>query len=137
MRLQPLAVLVRCTWALLPLVSLPEIEVIIGDTNWIASVAPIVYLGAKPVFVDVLAGTWCVNPSKIETDQASRTKAIIAVSSIASNNICDMEELLAIGEKHGIPVVEDAAEAIGSKWHDKRAGSMVPLGLFLFMALRH
>lgn len=105
-------------------------EVIIGDTNWIASAAPVVYLGAKPVFVDVLADTWCINPTKIEAAITSRTRAIIAVH--LYGNICDMKALLAIGEKHGIPIIEDAAEAIGSEWYGKRAGSMGTFSTFSF-----
>jgi len=105
-------------------------EVIIGDTNWIASAAPITYLGAKPVFVDVLSDTWCIDPSKIEAAITPHTKAIIAVH--LYGNLCDMDALLAIGNKHGIPVIEDAAEAIGSIWHGKRAGSMGTFGTFSF-----
>ena len=105
-------------------------EVIIGDTNWIASAAPVVYLGAKPIFVDVLADTWCINPTKIEAAITSRTRAIIAVH--LYGNICDMKALLAIGKKHGIPIVEDAAEAIGSEWYGKRAGSMGTFSTFSF-----
>lgn len=105
-------------------------EVILGDTNWIASAAPITYLGAKPVFVDVLPDSWCINPAKIEAAISHRTKAIIAVH--LYGNLCDMDALLAIGQKHGIPVIEDAAEAIGSEWHGKRAGSMGVFGTFSF-----
>ena len=105
-------------------------EVIMGDTNWIASAAPITYLGAKPVFVDVLPDTWCIDPTKIEAAITPKTKAIIAVH--LYGNLCDMNALLAIGEKHGIPVIEDAAEAIGSEWHGKRAGSMGIFGTFSF-----
>jgi perosamine synthetase len=105
-------------------------EVIMGDTNWIASAAPISYLGAKSVFVDVLPDTWCIDPAKIEAAITPRTKAIIAVH--LYGNLCDMEALLAIGNKHGIPVIEDAAEAIGSMWHGKRAGSMGTFGTFSF-----
>ena len=105
-------------------------EVILGDTNWIASAAPITYLGAKPVFVDVLPDTWCLDPAKVEAAITSRTKAIIAVH--LYGNLCDMDALLAIGAKHGIPVIEDAAEAIGSEWYGKRAGSMGAFGSFSF-----
>ena len=105
-------------------------EVILGDTNWIASAAPITYLGAKPVFVDVLPDTWCIDPTKIEAAITPRTKAIIAVH--LYGNLCDMDALLAIGAKYGIPIVEDAAEAIGSEWHGKRAGSMGAFGTFSF-----
>lgn len=108
----------------------PSDEVIIGDINWIASAAPITYLGAKPVFVDVLPDTWCIDPGKAEAAITPRTKAIIAVH--LYGNLCDMDALLAISAKHGIPVVEDAAEAIGSAWHGKRAGSMGAFGTFSF-----
>jgi len=105
-------------------------EVILADTNWIASAAPITYLGAKPVFVDVLPDTWCIDPEKAEAAITAKTKAIIAVH--LYGNLCDMDALLALGDKHGIPVIEDAAEAIGSTWHDKRAGSMGAFGAFSF-----
>ena len=69
-------------------------EVILGDTNWIASAAPITYLGAKPIFVDVLPDSWCIDPSKVEAAITPRTKAIIAVH--LYGNLCDMDALLAI-----------------------------------------
>jgi len=105
-------------------------EVILADTNWIASVAPAVHLGAKPVFVDILPDTWCVDPERVEAAITPRTRAIIAVH--LYGNLCDMDRLLAIGARHGIPVVEDAAEAIGSVWHGRRAGSMGAFGIFSF-----
>jgi perosamine synthetase len=108
----------------------PGDEVILGDINWIASAAPVTYLGAKPVFVDVLPDTWCLDPAKVEGAITPRTKAIIAVH--LYGNLCDMDSLLAIGRKHDIPVVEDAAEAIGSMWHGKRAGGMGVFGTFSF-----
>jgi perosamine synthetase len=108
----------------------PGDEVIMADTNWIATAAPIVHLGAKPIFVDVLADSWCLNPEKVESAINHRTKAIIAVH--LYGNLCEMEKLLAIGDKYGIPVIEDAAEAIGSLYHGKRAGSMGLFGCFSF-----
>ena len=108
----------------------PGDEVIMADTNWIATAAPIVHLGAKPVFVDILEDTWCIDPEKAEAAITPKTKAIVAVH--LYGNLCDMDRLLAIGEKHGIPVIEDAAEAIGSVWHGKRAGSMGTFGAFSF-----
>lgn len=108
----------------------PGDEVIMADSNWIATAAPITYLGAKPVFVDVLPDTWCIDPNLAEEAINERTKAIIAVH--LYGNLCDMDRLLAIGEKYGIPVIEDAAEAIGSIWHGRRAGSMGKFGSFSF-----
>lgn len=108
----------------------PGDEVILADINWIASAAPITYLGASPVFVDVLPDTWCIDPEKAEAAITPKTKAIIAVH--LYGNLCEVDALLEVGEKHGIPVVEDAAEAIGSVWHGKRAGSMGAFGTFSF-----
>ena len=108
----------------------PGDEVIMADTNWIATAAPIVHLGAKPVFVDILPDSWCIDPELVEAAITPRTKAIIAVH--LYGNLCDMDRLLAIGQKHGIPIIEDAAEAIGSDYHGKRAGSMGKFGTFSF-----
>jgi perosamine synthetase len=108
----------------------PGDEVIMADTNWIATASPIVHLGAKPVFVDILPDSWCIDPEKAEAAITPRTKAIIAVH--LYGNLCDMERLQAIGDKHGIPIIEDAAEAIGSVYHGQRAGSMGKFGAFSF-----
>lgn len=108
----------------------PGDEVILGDINWIATAAPITYLGATPVFVDVLADTWCLDPARVEEALTPRTRAIVAVH--LYGNLCDMDALLDIGTRHGIPVIEDAAEAIGSTWRGQRAGSMGVFGTFSF-----
>ena len=105
-------------------------EVIMADTNWIATAAPIVHLGAKPIFVDILPDSWCIDPDLAEAAITPRTKAIVAVH--LYGNLCDMNRLLTIGEKYGIPIIEDAAEAIGSVYHGKRAGSMGKFGSFSF-----
>lgn len=105
-------------------------EVILADTNWIATVAPIVHLGATPVLVDVLPDTWCIAPSEVERHITPCTKAIIATH--LYGNLCDMDALLDIGRRSSIPVIEDAAEAIGSVWHGRRAGSMGHFGTFSF-----
>ena len=108
----------------------PSDEVIMADTNWIASAAPIVNLGAKPVFVDILPDSWCLDPAQVEAAITPKTKAILAVH--IYGNLCDMDRLLAIGAKYGIPVIEDAAEAIGSQYQGRRAGSMGAFGSFSF-----
>lgn len=108
----------------------PGDEVILADSNWIASAAPITYLGARPVFVDILADSWCIDPARAEAAITPATRAILAVH--LYGNLCDMDRLLAIGERHGIPVIEDAAEAIGSVYHGQRAGSMGRFGAFSF-----
>ncbi|MCA1393349.1 DegT/DnrJ/EryC1/StrS family aminotransferase [Bradyrhizobium sp. IC3123] len=108
----------------------PGDEVIMADTNWIASAAPITHLGATPVFVDIRSDSWCIDPDLVEAAVTPRTKAILAVH--LYGNLCDMDRLLAIGERHGIPVIEDAAEAIGSEYFGRRAGSMGRFGAFSF-----
>jgi len=108
----------------------PGDEVIMADTNWIATASPIIHLGATPVFVDILPDSWCLDPELVEQAITPRTKAIVAVH--LYGNLCDMEQLLSIGKKYGIPVIEDAAEAIGSVYHGKRAGSMGKFGAFSF-----
>jgi perosamine synthetase len=108
----------------------PGDEVIMADTNWIATAAPIVHLGATPVFVDILPDSWCLDPEQVEAAITPKTKAIVAVH--LYGNLCDMDALLAIGGRHGIPVIEDAAEAVGSVYGGKRAGSMGCFGAFSF-----
>jgi perosamine synthetase len=108
----------------------PGDEVIMAESNWIATASPVVALGAKPILVDILPDSWCLDPGLVEKAITPRTKAIVAVH--LYGNLCDMDWLLAIGERHGIPIIEDAAEAIGSVYHGKRAGSMGKFGAFSF-----
>lgn len=108
----------------------PGDEVILADTNWIATAAPIVHLGATPVFVDILPDSWCIDPDRVIQAITPRTKAIVAVH--LYGNLCDMNALLAIGASNDIPIIEDAAEAIGSVYQGKRAGSMARFGVFSF-----
>lgn len=108
----------------------PGDEVILGDTNWIAVAAPIVHLGARPVFVDVLPDTWCLDPEQVERAISPRTKAIVAVH--IYGNLCDLDAIFEIGKRRGIPVIEDAAEALGSIYKGRRAGSMGVFGAFSF-----
>ncbi len=105
-------------------------EVIVPDATWIASVAPITYLCAKPIFVDVLKSTWCINPEKIEAAITSKTKAIIVVHLYGS--MCEMDEIMAIAKKYNLYVIEDSAEAIGSEYKGKKAGSIGDFGVFSF-----
>jgi len=105
-------------------------EVILADTNWIATVSPIIKLGATPVFVDILKDSWCLNPEEVEKSINKKTKAIIATH--LYGNLCEMDKLLAIGKKYSIPIIEDAAEAIGSKYGDIKAGTLGLFGVFSF-----
>jgi perosamine synthetase len=108
----------------------PGDEVILADTNWIASASPIVHLGATPIFVDILPDTWCIDPQRVEEAVTPRTKAIIAVH--LYGNLCDMDRLEAIATKHKLHLIEDAAEALGSRWGRRLAGSRGIFGIFSF-----
>ena len=105
-------------------------EVIVPESTWIASVEPILYIGAKPVFVDIKEDTWCINPSSIEKAITIKTKAIIAVH--LYGNVCEMDEILAIANKHNLVVLEDAAEGLGSEYKGKKCGSIGHAGVFSF-----
>lgn len=105
-------------------------EVVLGDINWIASAAPIVHVGATPIFVDVLEDSWCVDPDRVEAAITPRTKAIVAVH--LYGNLAALDRLQAIADKHNLALIEDAAEALGSVWHGRRAGSIGTFGTFSF-----
>lgn len=108
----------------------PGDEIILGDINWIAVASPITYVGATPVFVDVLEDSWCLDPAAVERAITPRTKAIIAVH--LYGNLAAMDELRAIAKAHNIVLIEDAAEALGSVNHGRRAGSMGRFATFSF-----
>src|SRR5471030_746122 len=103
-------------------------EVIVPEITWIASVEPILYIGAKPVFVDVLQDTWCIDPAKIEKAITPATKAIIPVH--VYGNICEMDSIMEIARKNNLVVLEDAAEALGSEYKGRKAGSIGDAGVF-------
>jgi len=105
-------------------------EVIIPEITWIASVEPILYIGAKPIFVDVLYDTWCIDPKRIEEAISPKTKAIIVVH--IYGNLVNMDEVMRIAEKYNLMVLEDAAEGLGSEFNDKKAGSIGHAGVFSF-----
>jgi perosamine synthetase len=103
-------------------------EVIVPETTWVASAAPIVYLGATPVFVDIDRDSWCIDPASLAQCISARTKAIVTVD--LYGGIPDMEAIGALAQ--GIPVIEDAAQAIGAAWHTAPAGTLGDVGAFSF-----
>ncbi len=105
-------------------------EVIIPEITWIASVEPVLYIGAKPVFVDVLSDSWCIDPKKIEKAITAKTKAIIVVH--LYGNVCEMDEIMGIAKKYNLKVLEDAAEGIGSEYRGLKVGSIGNAGVFSF-----
>ncbi|MCU1496681.1 MAG: glutamine--scyllo-inositol aminotransferase [Acidimicrobiales bacterium] len=105
-------------------------EVIVPDATWIASSAPISYVGATPVFADVDPDTWCIDVRSVEALITERTRAVIAVDLYGSMPAFD--ELAALCAARGISLIEDAAEAIGSTYHGRPAGSFGVTSTFSF-----
>ena len=102
-------------------------EVITTPNSFIATVAAIVHLGAKPVFVDVLPDQ-NMNPNLLENVITKKTKAIMPVH--LTGRISEMFEISKIADKYNIPVIEDAAQSIGSLYNNKPSGSLGVVGCF-------
>ena len=116
--------------ALLALGIGPGDEVIVPDITWIATAAPISYVGATPVFADIDTKSWCLSVESFEKNITPKTKAVIPVD--LYGNVPDMAVIKSIAEKHNIAVIEDAAEALGSEYRGKKAGSLGDVGVFSF-----
>lgn len=108
----------------------PGDEVIVPDITWIATSAPIQYVGAVPVFADVDPHTWVLTPESLKECVTSRTRAAIPVDLYGS--MPDYEGLRRVADAHGVALIEDAAEAVGSTWHGRPAGSFGTTGVFSF-----
>ncbi len=108
----------------------PGDEVIVPDATWIASAAPITYVGATPVFADIDPQTWCLAADAFEACITPRTKAVIIVD--LYGNMPEMHSLLKVARRHGLAVIEDAAEAAGADYDGKKAGTFGDTGVFSF-----
>ena len=116
--------------ALLALGVGPGDEVIVPGVTWIATAEAAIYVGAKPVIVDIDPETLCLDPAKFEEAITPRTKAVIPVHLYSA--IADMDKINAIAKKHGIHVLEDCAHAHGAKQHGIGAGALSEFGSFSF-----
>lgn len=105
-------------------------EVILAESNWVATLAPLSYLGAKPVFVDICKDSWCIDTALIRAKITKKTRAIIATH--LYGNLCNMAELLSISKEFNLFLIEDAAEALGSMYEQSHAGSIGDFGVFSF-----
>lgn len=105
-------------------------EVIVPDSTWTGSVAPVVYVGATPVFADIDPATWCLSTKSVEERITSRTKAIIAVD--LYGNTPDYDDLEKLAAKYSLVVIEDAAEALGTVRKGIRAGKHGTIGVHSF-----
>jgi len=105
-------------------------EVIVPALTFVATVNPILQLGATPVIVDVDKETWNISPEAIEEHITPKTKAIIPVH--LYGNPCDMQQICAIARKHKLSVIEDATESLGATYGDRQTGSLGDFGCFSF-----
>jgi perosamine synthetase len=96
-------------------------EVITSAFTFIASSNSVLFTGAKPVFVDIDPRTFNLDPAKIEAAITKKTKAILPVHLYGLS--CDMDPIMAIAEKHGLAVIEDACQSHGAEYKGKKVGS--------------
>ena len=108
----------------------PGDEVITTPYSFFATAGSIARLGAIPVFVDIEPKTYNLDPAGIEAALTARTRAILPVHLFGQ--MADMEPIVEIAQRHGLYVIEDAAQAIGAEYSGQRAGSMGHLGCFSF-----
>lgn len=108
----------------------PGDEVVVPDITWIATSAPIQYVGATPAFADVDEYSWCLTAASVEAALTPRTRAIIAVD--LYGNMPDWDSLRALAKQHNLLLIEDAAEAVGASYNSRRAGSFGDASVFSF-----
>lgn len=112
----------------------PGDEVIVPDITWVASVAPVTYVGATPIFADIDPSSWCLSPAAFEKAITPKTKAVVVVD--LYGNMPQMDQILKIAKKNKIYVIEDAAEAMGAEYKGKKAGCFGDISAFSFNATK-
>jgi perosamine synthetase len=105
-------------------------EVIVPSHTFIATVSPVLYLGAKPIFVDINIETYTINPEEVEKKISRRTKAIIPVH--LYGHPADMSAIMDIANDNDIRVIEDACQAHGALYNGKKVGAIGDIGCFSF-----
>lgn len=111
----------------------PGDEILHPDFTWICSFGPAVYLGARPVFCEIDPKTFLIDPEDISKRITSRTKAISVVH--WGGNVCDMDPIMEVANRHGIPVIEDCSHAHGASYGGKRVGTIGAIGGFSFQGV--
>jgi dTDP-4-amino-4,6-dideoxygalactose transaminase len=105
-------------------------EVIVPAFTFVATGSAVSTLGARPVFADIEPVTFNLDASQLEMHITPRTRAIVAVHLFGL--AADMDPILALAEKHGVPVIEDNAQSIGASYHGRKTGSMGRAGCLSF-----
>jgi pyridoxal phosphate-dependent aminotransferase EpsN len=114
----------------------PGDEVLVSDLTFVASVNPIRYLGAEPVLVDSDEDTWMMSPALLadaledRARRGRRPRAVVVVHLYGQS--ADMDPILDVCRRHDVPVLEDAAEALGTLYKGKPVGSLAEIGVFSF-----
>ncbi len=103
---------------------------IVPALTFVATVNPVMYVGARPVFADVNINTWNIDPSAIEKNITPKTRAIIPVH--LYGNPCEMDKIMEIAKKHGLFVIEDATESLGAQYAGRYTGTYGDYGCFSF-----
>jgi len=105
-------------------------EVIVPSLTFIATINPVLFVGAKPVIVDVDPITWNINPQEIRKAITKKTKAIIPVHLYGS--VCNIDEIIEIARENKLFVIEDATESLGATYKDRQTGTFGDFGCFSF-----
>jgi dTDP-4-amino-4,6-dideoxygalactose transaminase len=113
----------------------PGDEVITSAITWASTGNTILHMGARPVFADICRDTLNIDPSGIERAITERTRVIMPVH--MAGQPCDLDAIHAVAAKHGIPVLEDAAHALGASYKGKRIGSYGDYACFSFYAIKN
>lgn len=108
----------------------PGDEVVVPDATWIATSAPISYVGATPVFADIDAASWCITADTLKAVITPKTKAVITVD--LYGNMPDYDPIIALCKAHNIALIEDAAEAVGATYKGRLAGTFGAFSAFSF-----
>lgn len=108
----------------------PSDEVVLPPFTFFATVGSVCRVGARPVFADIDPQTYNIDPHQVENKITKRTRAIIAVHLFGQ--CADMEQLWQVAERHQVPIIEDAAQAIGAEYQGKRAGTLGSIACFSF-----
>ena len=113
----------------------PGDEAITTPMTFAATANCVLYQGATPVFADVSADTLNLDPEKVAARITPRTRAIIAVD--YAGHPADLDPMLAVGERHGLTVIEDACHALGAEYHGRRVGNIAHMSVFSFHPVKH
>jgi perosamine synthetase len=112
----------------------PGDEVILPGFAFMAAANVTLHIGARPIFTEVNPEHWLMTVENIEKCLSSKTKAIVPIHTYG--NVCDMDAILELASRHRVTVIEDAAEAIGSRYKGRRAGTIAPVGTYSFHATK-